>query len=600
MTEPLTVPNDFAEIREPYTGPRTGDVLSSFAVLEETAARQRAVTETREMPEYDGPYTGELEQLPRGDQMAALGTLERDAVEQAADAMVPDRGRHRVAREGGRGLRVPACWPLLAVLAVQAVLSLRLVWSNTAFPDEALYLWAGHLEWSHWLHGTPLPAFPTYFSGAPTVYPPVGALADSLGGLAGARILSLAFMLTATVLLYGTANQLFGGRSGLFASGAFAATASVQFLGAFATYDAMALMLLALAARLAVAAGPVKLAGQLAFLLSSGAVLALADGAKYAAALWNPVVIALAVLCAWKAHGRRRGLAAGAACAASLAAVAAAGLRLGGHPYWRGITFTTLSRQHGTSSPAGIAADSLGWVGLLAFLAVLGAVVVTATQKNLPARLTAWVLVAAVALAPANQARIHVFTSLFKHVGFGAWFAAAAAGFALASLASAVPRVKKTAAFRASASAVAGLAVLGGLLSATHFSTWPGSDGFISAVSRVIGGRGPVLAADNGNVIEYYLPRQSAGAVFYGPWFFRYQDPRSRRWLVGKPAFADAVKHRFFRVVALSFSDSQAVDAEISADIRKYGGYKLVAVLPYQVANWHSAYRVWVREASAK
>jgi hypothetical protein len=48
-------------------------------------------------------------------------------------------------------------WPLVAVLVVQAGLSLRLVWSNTAFEDEALYLWAGHLEWAHWLHGTPIP-----------------------------------------------------------------------------------------------------------------------------------------------------------------------------------------------------------------------------------------------------------------------------------------------------------------------------------------------------------------------------------------------------------------------------------------------------------
>jgi hypothetical protein len=281
--------------------------------------------------------------------------------------------------------------------------------------------------------------------------------------------------------------------------------------------------------------------------------------------------------------------------------VAAAGLRLGGHPYWRGIAFTTLSRQHGTSSPAGIAADSIGWVGIVAVLAVIGAVVVTVTRKDPPARLTAWTLAAAVALAPANQARIHVFTSLFKHVGFGAWFAAAVAGLALASLADAVPRSKRGGAFRVGVATVSASAVFGALLSATHFATWPDSDGFIRAVAPALGsGHGPVLAADNGNVIEYYLPRQSAGAVFYGPWFFRYQDPRSGRWLIDEPAYADAVKHKFFRVIALSFNDSQAVDVEIGADIRRYGGYRLVAALPYQVANWHSAYRIWVRVGGAK
>ena len=99
-------------------------------------------------------------------------------------------------------------WPLLAVLAVQAVLSLRLIWSNTAFQDEALYLRAGHLEWSQWLHHAPIPDFPAYFSGAPVLYPPLGALADSLGGLAAARALSLGFMLGVTSLLWATTVRL--------------------------------------------------------------------------------------------------------------------------------------------------------------------------------------------------------------------------------------------------------------------------------------------------------------------------------------------------------------------------------------------------------
>ena len=56
-------------------------------------------------------------------------------------------------------LRWPAAalpWPLFAVLTVQAALALRLVWSNTAYIDEALYLYAGGQELNHWLHGTPV------------------------------------------------------------------------------------------------------------------------------------------------------------------------------------------------------------------------------------------------------------------------------------------------------------------------------------------------------------------------------------------------------------------------------------------------------------
>src|SRR5487761_1148685 len=92
--------------------------------------------------------------------------------------------------ERARVARAP--WPLLAVLAVQAA---------------ALYLWAGHLEIAHWLHGTPIPAFPAFLSGSPARSPPLGAIADSLGGLAAARILSLGFMLTATALLWGTVTR---------------------------------------------------------------------------------------------------------------------------------------------------------------------------------------------------------------------------------------------------------------------------------------------------------------------------------------------------------------------------------------------------------
>ena len=43
-------------------------------------------------------------------------------------------------------------------------------------------------------------------------------------------------------------------------------------------------------------------------------------------------------------------------------------------------------------------------------------------------------LAAAGLLVPLEQARIHTTTSLHKHVDFGAWLAAPAAGYALAQL----------------------------------------------------------------------------------------------------------------------------------------------------------------------
>jgi hypothetical protein len=71
-----------------------------------------------------------------------------------------------------------AGWALGAVLLVQAGLSVRLVWTGTADQDEAGYLWAGHLEWAHWVHAAPVPDLGASLPGAPVAYPLVGALVD--------------------------------------------------------------------------------------------------------------------------------------------------------------------------------------------------------------------------------------------------------------------------------------------------------------------------------------------------------------------------------------------------------------------------------------
>ncbi len=489
--------------------------------------------------------------------------------------------------------------PLTVILTAQVILSLRLIWSNTAFPDEALYLWSGRLEWAHWLHRASIPNFPTYFSGAPVVYPPFGAMASAIGGLAGARVLSLGFMLSATALLHGATRRLFDRRSANFAAALFVGLGATQFLGAFATYDAMALLLLALATWLSVRAAGSPLAWRIPLLLAAASALALADAAKYAATLFDPVVVVIAGLAVWRAGSRKDGMLAGLIVSWALSLLLFLGIRLGGPAYWRGINYTTLTRAHGTSSSAGIVADSLGWAAVIIILALIGSAVAIAKQPQLATRVCACVMGGAIMLAPANQARIHVFTSLFKHVGFGAWFAAAVAGDALASLPAAVPAVKRRGAIVAGAGvAIAGL-LAGASLAQTHFVSWPNTARFISQLRPLLPAHeGRVLAADNGNVIEYYLPDELDGMVFSGPWFLRYQDPDTGKYLVSWPAYADAIKHRYFSVIALSFGDSRAADEVISKDIRAYGGYQLVATLPYRTAGLSSAFRIWVREDS--
>ena len=134
---------------------------------------------------------------------------------------------------------------LLGILLMQAVLSLRL--RNTAFEDEAQYLYAGRLEIAHLFHDAPLPInFASYFSGAPVLYPVLGAAANDVGGLAAARAVSLLEMLATTALLFAISRRLFNERVAVCASLLFSVTASITFLGSFATFDASCLFLLAL------------------------------------------------------------------------------------------------------------------------------------------------------------------------------------------------------------------------------------------------------------------------------------------------------------------------------------------------------------------
>lgn len=533
--------------------------------------------------------------------LAVTATQEATAPRTAATAATPATASARVfrgKRRQGR-LHLPQSRLLFVVLVVQAALSLRLVWSNTTFQDEALYLWAGHLEWAHWLHGTPISAaaLPSYFSGAPVVYPPLGALADMAGGLAAARFLSLAFMLGATALLHGTTRRLFDEKAAIFAAALFAGMGSAQFLGAFATYDAMALFLLALSAWLAVCAagsGTWRLA---TLLTVAGTALAVADAAKYAAVLFDPVVICIAVLTMRRARGWRAAIGAGVTVAGIAGAAAGGALILAGPEYWHGITITTTARQAGLVPVPGVLFISGKWIGAIALLALVGA----ASCRG--SRMLGWSLAAAVFLAPADEARIHTLTSLFKHVGYGGWFGCIAAGYALSALTRAVPPVKVAAAVRVAAVTAVAAAVTGIAYAGSHFSAWPDESGYVAALRPVLASapRGQLLI-DDAQIPEYYLRIYTGFDQITNNSYFAYTDPVTHLRITQAPAaYADAIRHRFFAVISLTYGNAPTVyDPGIVADIRKYGGYELVSSIPYRTPSDHGTFLTWVRTGAVK
>jgi len=489
---------------------------------------------------------------------------------------------------------------LLIILGVQALLSLRLVWANTTFQDEALYLWAGHVVWSHWLTGAQIPDFASYFSGAPVLYPPLAAIADAYGGLAGARLLSLAFMLGSTVFLYGTARRIFGTRVALFAAGLFVALASVQFLGAFATYDAMALFLLALAAWLGVRAVQTSLAGQIFVFTLAGLTLALADATKYASTLFDPVVIAIVVLA--QRSGRKVFLAASVIITSTVLGVAT-GLLIGGPAYWHGITWTTLARSTGTTSPAGVLFASGKWIGAVIALAFIGATAASFSEGR-RIKLLAWSLAIATILAPIEQARIHTITSLFKHVGYGAWFGCIIAGYALSALANVVAPMKIRTALRVSAATVLLTFVPGIILVSENFTAWPQSGAYVSAIASALRQTGdndePVLV-DQDSIPNYYLHNGLGTDNAYQTWYFAFTDPKTgQRITAPAEAYADAIRSQYFEIVALVYgSGGSTYDVQIRKDIMKYKDYRLIASIPYKTSANSGRFLVWVRSSDS-
>jgi 4-amino-4-deoxy-L-arabinose transferase-like glycosyltransferase len=318
-------------------------------------------------------------------------------------------------------------WPLWAVLAAQTVLTVPWLWRTAPFTDEALYLTAGHLEWSHWLHHTTLPAYA--FSGAPVLYPPLGALADSVGGLAAARGLSLALMLGATAMVYRAGSRLFGRWAALLASGLFAVSGLVVHYGAFATYDALALFFLTLGIW---AAARVRDGGY-CWIAGCAVALAVSNAAKYATLAWDPVVIGIVVLHGWD-RGARSALIRGGTLALGAGALEAGLLAAAGPHYVRAVIITTVFRTVRwvtVSSSASVLWRAFAMTGVLVLPAALGPIV-SAVRRN-PPEFTCLLglLVLAALIAPVDQAHIRQLSSLDKNVGFGLPFAVLAAGYAI-------------------------------------------------------------------------------------------------------------------------------------------------------------------------
>jgi hypothetical protein len=482
---------------------------------------------------------------------------------------------------------------LVLIMMLQVALTLRM--TNTAFEDEALYLYVGHLEIAHLLHGAALQGdYPSYFSGAPVLYPVLGALADHVGGLAGARALSLVEMLAVTGLIYAMTRRLFNERVALCAAVVYAVTEPALFLGHLATYDATALFLLTVATWLVVRFS----SGARPLYLLAAPVLVLAVATKYATLLWVPSVIALAGLTASPKIGRKAVItwaALGAATVALLLGVA----HLAGADYMAGFKLTTLDRVEGDASTSSLLWDSAQWIGVPFLLAVTGVVCWTVRPftdrgervgpggTRLRRALLGSVMAASALLAPIQQIHIHTETSLFKHVGFGLMLAAPIAGVGLSRVIG--DHFRRT----QIGIAIWGVSLVVGMTSAnSQFDLWPSSTAFIKDFSHYVH-PGDRYLVEVDEVPIYYL-RHNPGAQpdqFTSTFYFGYMV--NGQYVTGDQAYVAAIKAGYFNVVSYNYQTTEAVDKVIGQALATNPDYNLVDVIP--IANDGARQYVWVK-----
>jgi 4-amino-4-deoxy-L-arabinose transferase-like glycosyltransferase len=485
---------------------------------------------------------------------------------------------------------------LVLIMVTQAALTLRM--HNTAFEDEALYLYVGHLEISHWLHGTALQGnYPSYFSGSPVLYPVLGALFDSIGGLTAARALSLAEMLAATGLLYTMSRRLFNERVALCAAITFAVAEPTLFLGNLATYDATALCLLAVGAWLVVRTAAFRWP---AYLLAAPVVV-LAVATKYASLLFVPSIVVLAGLAVPKPW--RKALIAPVALGVTTAGLLAGTLYLAGPDYLTGIKLTTLNRFQGSSSVSSLLWDCVQWIGVPFALAVIGAVAyawrpftepgeeVAPGGGRLRRALLGALMVGSLLLAPAEQIRIHTLVSLQKHVGFGLLLAAPIVGVGLARIVGDHFRRAQI------GIAVWGAALALGMTQANNlFNAWPNSTVLVSDIAKYLR-PGAHYLVEVDEVPIYYL-RGHADAQpsqFTSTYDIEYVNGQGTL-LTGNAGYVAAIKAGYFQVIAYNYQTTPAVDNVIARTLVTDPDYALAAVIP----NGNDTVRqyVWVKSST--
>ncbi len=467
---------------------------------------------------------------------------------------------------------------------------------NGAFQDEALYVYEGRWTLQRLLTGAPLPEpFGLYTSGSPYLYPVIASLLDAAGGLELARAFSMLCALGVTVGVFRASRSLYGDRAGLLAAAVVSTSAPLLFVGRLATYDALAILLLAGAFSAAMHASrrPALQAFTVALLLGGAALT------KYAAAIFGALVLAAFVVRVVVRGGRSFVLRAAAGLAAGgsiIAAIAYLLTRLDS-TLVDGVFATTADRQvHMAGERVPILMHALSLTAVALVLVVIGAVLLLRRGSVWHERSLALILSSAVLVAPVYHSLKVEPTSLEKHLAYGLLVAAPIAGFAISRLA---PMTRSTR-WRSMVAGVALLALPAAMnvdLAQRTYLAWPDPTEELHVLRHVIRPQTSRVLAEEVEVLKYGLTPQPADYwQLTGTDYFEYQSS-SGEHLSGLPAYRAAIADGYFDVIAFRNGPGAAVASGV-ADLLP-GNYTLVADLPFRTSSGPGSYRVWRHGAGA-
>jgi 4-amino-4-deoxy-L-arabinose transferase-like glycosyltransferase len=474
---------------------------------------------------------------------------------------------------------IPARLSLVLILAMQAIVSLTTL-HNTAFQDEALYVYAGRQIIRNWTGGPPpLDHYANYFSGYPYVYPVIGGFLDRVGGLELARSFSLLCMLGVTAAVWYVTRRLFDVPAAIFASASYAVAGVVLFLSRLATFDAMCLSLIALATAVAVHCATTARPWSA---LLIGPILVGAILTKYAALLFVPATLAILVCASLAFVGWKR--------AALRLLLTLVGL---GVSLWiaylrvdplafHALAGSTTNRETGLKDTRlHLLTHVLRMGGIMLAIAFVGLLLLIRSRRFV---LLGLALFGAAWLAPLYHIYKQEPISLDKHIAYGLFFAAPIVGYALAWISGYEGRAEPTTRrgyWLVGGMVVIALFTLGLRQSQDLFANWANTSQLNYALhTQLRNGTGRVLSEDI--EVSRFDARDVTQEWQWTNFYYPYYIQPNHQLVEGQPGLIAGLNNRFYDLVELSFNYIPDTAYFVASQMAKDHNYDLIARVPFE------------------